>query len=237
MKTIITKALLVTFSIFGSMMSYAAQRTPQENREELIINMFSLTQTMAFVVGLYLMISFFSTVKRRADAPGDQSASTSKILLILFTATFLLNLNVVINTMTTTITGTDAYCFGLAPALSTDTSTAMGPMNSSGLTSNANCFKPESSEITEAIRAKLDPSTTSTADLLSYLSLVMGLVQFLGLVFFIKAILMIRQIGQGQGQVGPGKVIIALIFSALIIDLPHTMEMLSYTIKSLGVTL
>lgn len=215
---------LKTAAILWLLPISANAASAQENRENLIVMMFSFTQVLAFIVGAYLMISFFLTMKRHADAPNDQSASVSRLILILLTATLLLNLNGGINLMTATITGTESYCFGLNKDLSeTNGSKA--------------CFDPNSSDVTEEIRKRIDPDSTSTKDLMNYISLVMGLIQFLGLVFFIKAILMIRQIGQGQGAAGPGKVIIALIFSALIIDLPHTLDILSETIKSLGVTL
>lgn len=222
MKNKTLKFLVVALAVFTPLLSHAAGA--QETREELIVSMFSITQIIAFVVGIYLSISFLLTLKRHADAPNDQSASISKMLLILMTAAFLLNLNGTINLLTSTVTGTDSYCFALDNDLSENSS-------------SSSCFDPKTSEITDELRSRIDPSSTSTQDLMSYLSLVMGLIQFLGLVFFIKAILMIKQIGGGNGEIGPGKVIIALIFSALIIDLPHTMEMLSATIKSLGVTI
>jgi hypothetical protein len=222
MKDKILKFGLVAIAVLVPLLSHA--ESAQANRENLIVTMFSITQMIAFVVGLYLSISFLLTLKRHADAPNDQSASISKMLLILMTAAFLLNLNLAINMLTQTITGTESYCFTLNAEMSETKS-------------QTSCFDPNSSEITEELRSRIDPATTSTQDLMNYLSLIMGLVQFLGLVFFIKAILMIKQIGGGNGEVGPGKVIIALIFSALIIDLPHTLEMLSDTIKSLGVAI
>jgi hypothetical protein len=195
----------------------------QSAREGLIVTLFTFTQGLALIIGLWTMIKFFTTLKQHADSPNDPSASKFKVLMILLTAVLLLNLNTAIDIMVKTTLGTEAYCFSLDPD-------ATG-----GKTSD--CFNPESSELTSELQKRLDSKIKSKDEFLKYVGLAMGAIQFLGLIFFVKGVLMIKQIGDGQGQAGPGKVIIALIFSALIIDLPHTMEVILATIKTMGVSL
>ena len=64
------------------------------------------------------------------------------------------------------------------------------------------------------------------------LRLLFTLFQVIGVIYFIKAIYMLKEASEGSQQTGYGKIILMIFASALVIDMPHTIDMLINTIQS-----
>lgn len=215
------KNIIILFLIILPNMAMANE---QAEREVLVVTLFQFVIYLSFILGIIYAYKTLMTVKQRSDNPNDQSASISKIITTIIISAVLLNLNLGINLFVNTITGSSNYCFALNENVSE--------------TKNLNdCFDAESSTLTKGLRERIDSQISSRADFTNYLKLAIGAIQLLGLIYFVSSILKLKDINNGQSQISPYNVIVGLIASAALIDLPHTLELILETAKSVGVSL
>lgn len=221
----ILNKLFIVLMLIMPTISLAEESAAQANREQLIVILFKFSIVLAFLMGLYFGVATLMAFVSRANNPNDPKGSYPRIIGLFFVSVMLLNLNFTINTLVYSLNGTSSYCFTLDSQLS-DTE------------SISNCFDAETSVVTQSIRDRINSQISSKADFLNYLNIAISAIQFLGLIYFISSILKITKLSSGgSSQVSVKSVLIGLIASAALIDLHHTLEIIIYTVKSLGVSI
>jgi hypothetical protein len=197
-----------------------AANNGQAYQEQLLVTLFTFVQYFAIVIGLGFMIKALLLIRAKSGNPNDQT-KLSTLLFWILSASILMSLNGWIGMTTATLFGENTYCLALAPDLSDSVS--------------GQCFDANTSTATQEIQQRVNNQITQDAQFLNYVNLAFGVIQLLGLIYFISAVMSIRKIGAGgQDGVTPAKPIIGMFFSALLIDLPHTLEVLTNTIKLMG---
>lgn len=183
-----------------------------------------LVRTMGVLLGAILA---FLGIKKLVDYAQDQrnpKNSPISAIVIFFAAGLLLNLNQTMSLVINTIqdgTGQN-YCF----YAQTTGETPFG--------NNTSCFN-DAMQVTDDLAARLKNETgteESVNKLKEKLRLLFTLFQIIGVIYFIKGIYMLKEASEGSQQTGYGKILLMILASALVIDMPHTIDMLINTITA-----
>lgn len=103
---------------------------------------------------------------------------------------------------------------------------------------SSTCFNDEMSELAGELRTRVKKlSSDSTAKLFwDNLKFIVSVFQLIGLIYFFVGVHGLVQVSNGSAKdSGYGKPIVTLIASALIVDLPHTFQMLQATLQQVGI--
>ncbi|WP_156176534.1 hypothetical protein [Pseudomonas veronii] len=103
---------------------------------------------------------------------------------------------------------------------------------------SSTCFNNEMSELAGELRARVEKlSSDSTAKIFwDNLKFIVSVFQLIGLIYFFVGVHGLVQVSNGSAKdSGYGKPIITMFASALIVDLPHTFQMLQATIRQVGI--
>jgi hypothetical protein len=214
----------VNYSIDGSAMN---------GGEKLVSSIFSVT----FMVGLVLgTVMFFAAIgnlinyAKESSSGGRSRATLSGTMVMLMGASMLFGLNQTIGIMTNTLTGGGGYCFNYESKV--DVSNYTGSFKNN----DATCFDASTSGVTESLRSRLEASgnTAALEDLNRKVTLLFSAFQAIGLIYFVKSIYLLKVIADGSGgqELTYGKVLIMMIFSSLVIDMPNTIDILIETAKN-----
>ena len=214
------KYLLALMVIFLPLPLYA-DPTAFDNTLNAI---YILVRTLGVLLGA---IMAFMGIKKLIDYAQDSrnpKNSPVSAIVMFFAAGLLLNLNQTMSLVINTIQDSsgESYCFYAET----------GGNNPFG--NNASCFN-DAMQLTDDLAQKLKNETgteESVNKLKEKLRLLFTLFQIIGIIYFIKGIYMLKEASEGSQQTGYGKIILMIIASALVIDMPHTIDMLINTITA-----
>lgn len=194
-------------------------------RAEIVSSLYTLVTIFATAMGIVLMIVAVQKLKRRADNPNDPKAFPASIIVTLFAGAMAFNYSNTAGSMIVSLLGSQdaGYCFIL-------------DAETSGDVLSENCWDASNSEVLKDIEERVNKMSDNNAGtaIKENAETIIALFQLIGLIYFLKGLYGLKVTSEGQSREGYGKPIITLIASALVIDLPHTIEMLQETINYLG---
>jgi hypothetical protein len=172
-----------------------------------------LVRTFGVLLGAILA---FLGIKKLVDYSQDQrnpKNSPVSAIVIFFAAGLLLNLNQTMSLVINTIQdGKDnSYCFYAKTS-------GDSPFGNGG-----SCFS-DAMSLTKELAEKLK-NESGTEESVNKLKEKLRLL-------FIKGIYMLKEASEGSQQTGYGKIILMIFASALVIDMPHTIDLLINTIQA-----
>ncbi|MFI3044483.1 hypothetical protein [Pseudomonas coronafaciens] len=198
-------------------------------RERLVSTGIWLVQKFATLSGLLIFLAFFVRLAKYADAQGTQNRpSVSSLYIFAISGIMLFSYSSTLGTLITTISGKegDGVCYVVESA-------------DLKLNSLNNCWSDASSEISGELSAsvtKLSGNSDVMTEFRENTKVGIGLLQLIGFMFFCFSVHAFVEIGKGTARHGYTKPIVMMIAASLIVDLPHTAEMVLATLKSVGVT-
>lgn len=194
-------------------------------RAEIVSSLYTFVTIMATAMGMMLMISALVKLKKRADNPNDPKSFPTSIIVTLFAGAMAFNYSNTAGTIISSLLGSaDAgYCFVM-------------DAETSGDVLSENCWTAEGSEMLGSIEERVNKMSENDAgtQIKENAETIIALFQTIGLIYFLKGLYGLKVTSEGQSREGYGKPIITLIASALVIDLPHTIELVQGTITYLG---
>ncbi|WP_274878755.1 hypothetical protein [Vibrio harveyi] len=219
------KILMVITIVMFYQISFGATSEEMAYRETLVTSLYKVVNVITMLVGLSLMVLGGVKLKKKAENPNDPKAFTSVVLITFISGALLFNYSGTSDTLIATMLGDDkGHCFILADKTET-----------SDIHSN-NCWDSKNSDyVNDELKKRIEGVEGANEDAIKKnINIIMGIFQLFGTVFLGKGIYGLYQAAEGQQGKSYGKSIVTMIAAALVIDLPHTLEMLNETVKLLG---
>jgi hypothetical protein len=212
----------------GEMYTITAS-TPSE-MELIAINTYMLSYYIGLMLGIVMFLVGIKKLIEHSKNPNDPRNGLGGVLVVMIGASLLFGLQSTISMTASTLTGSEGHCF-----IYSDKVTQRGGGDSLNKHPSS-CFDPKNSEITDTLRKKLEDEgkTAALENLDKKITILFTVFQAIGLIYFIKAIFLLKSAAEGQNSTTYGKILIMLIFSSLVIDMPNTMQMLLDTAKGMS---
>jgi len=192
--------------------------------DELFGALYILIRTLGFFTGLVLaFLGIKKLVDYAADSRNPKNSPMSSIIMFCGSG-FLLNVDSTLSILINTINDSGGFCF--YGDLSSATDNPFG--------NNATCFS-EAKSITSDLAKELQKQSENAEainKLQEKLRMLFTLFQLVGLVYFIKGIYMLKAASEGSQQASYGKILIMIIASTAVIDMPHTIDIIINTIST-----
>lgn len=211
---------LLTFSAFAS-----ADITTAESSKysaELVYTILKLAKLFGYLVGFMLFITaLVSVCKLYAE---NSKTSQISIVLMVLTGTLMMNSDSALSVLGNTYfdkSGVEDVCY---------------IVQESGVSET--CFSDELSGLTGQLKDRIEKmSGGKTAEIFfSKLKVILGLLQTIGFIYFLVGTYGLYQVSNGSSKDGGfGKPLTTMFASALIVDLPHTMENAVATLNKVGI--
>jgi len=221
----IKKITFLLFTMLSPIMVFASDAV--SNRATMVSSIYTLVTIAATAMGMMLMITAIVKLKRRGDNPNDPKSFPSSIIVTLFAGAMAFNYSESAGVMIASVLGDNdaGYCFVIE-----------GTETSGNVKGQSKCWTEGTSEVLDGVADKIDKMSGNGAGakIKENAQSIIALFQTIGLIYFLKGLYGLKTTSEGQSKEGYGKPIITLIASALIIDLPHTIEMVQETIAYLG---
>jgi hypothetical protein len=218
------KFILVTLLLFLQLPLYAESAAAGTASFD---SLFSAIYVLIRVVGFFtaLLLAFLAIKKLVDYASDNRNPKNSPVsaIIMFFASGLLLNVDATLSMFINSLNDSGGYCFY------GNTSGTENPFGN-----DSNCFT-EAQTITKDLAQELQKrseNTESIEKLQEKLRMLFTLFQLVGLVYFIKGIYMLKAASEGAQQASYGKIIIMIIASAAVIDMPHTIDLLVNTIST-----
>ncbi len=228
-KQVTKKPSFSLLSLLKYNIAFASSADEVASRRDLVSSLYYVAGTFSLLLGLGLMALGGVKLKRRAENPNDPKSFPAAIIITFVAGALIFNYSGTSSTLIATLLGSDSgHCFVLKEQL---TSKAGDIEN--GVYEN--CWDSSKSTHLDEIASKVDEMTDGNGSKLKEnVEIIVGLFQLIGLIYLIKGIYGLKLTAEGNGRDGYMKPIVTMIAAALVIDLPHTLEMIDETIKLLG---
>lgn len=188
------------------------------DKSQIIAALNKFVAFLGYFFAVLLMIN--GGMKLQEYSNKSQQVSIKLIVFQFIAGAMLLNYASSITTFAVTVLGSgNEYCF------------ILDSYNSKG-----DCWDAASSELTGTIKEKIEAISggSTSSQFVENLNLVVGFFQLVGFIYFIKGCLTLAAVGNGRERGGYGKPVIMLLFAALVINLPNTVQLIVNTLKSFG---
>lgn len=206
----------------------ATQTSDTSAADTLLTSLYILIRMIGTLTGAFLV---YTGIKKTVDfAKDDRNPKNfpSAAIVTLLAGGLLLNLNQTMSlTVNSIVGGNNGYCFY---------SKGSGTYGKEVIGSSNSCFN-SAMQVTDKIAGELSGQkkvAVTMENIKERLRILFTLLQVIGVIYFIKAIYMLKEAAEGSNNTGYGKIIIMLISAAIIIDLPHFLDMLIETIKAVN---
>lgn len=192
--------------------------------EEIAVNLYQLSHYVGIFLGSILFLVGIKKLIEYSKNQNDPRNSLGGVLVMMIGASMLWSLQSSISLATNTLTNNN-HCF----VLSKDNEDMGNNINKH----DGECFNAKNSEITEELRADFEDKGRGEAlkDLLAKMNVYFKMLQAIGLIYFIKGIYMLKAAAEGTGNTTYGKILVVIIASSLVLDLPNTLNMIVNTVK------
>ena len=179
--------------------------------------------TSFFVLAPIFFLLAFKKLTDYAKNPNDLKNTALSPLVLLFAGSLLLNVKASSAMFINSLNSTDNVCF---------------IQNSQNFVNDKNCFDDAASDVTKHYKDDLESrgKTQILDEFNEKISLLYMLFQSLGMIYFVKGILLLKAAAEGVSSVTYSKILIMIICSSFVIDMPNTMDMLIETAKKLTAT-
>lgn len=198
----------------------------ESSPKQLVSIIMGFLYLMSAILGIVFLFQGILKLIANSKNPNDPKGSIKSIFLTFIAAGIMSNIYFGASTFIASITGTSQFCFLEQPNMSGEVKL---PSADSGA-----CFNAESSEITKAMREKLQSSQSDAwAKFKERVNLFFAVVQVIGLYYFMKSLVLLKGMSDGREQTTFVKVFIMMIFSAIAMDLSTAIEIIINTFTSL----
>jgi hypothetical protein len=224
----IIKGFAITTAVMVSSLTFAANSGAAiAERENLVAALYSVVTVFAMLLGIGLIALGAVKLKRRAENPNDARSFPAAILITFLAGALIVNYSGTSSTLIATLLGSDSgHCFVLQDKLDA---------NGNYDLHQERCWDSSNSDYLNDVSARIEDMTEGGASALKQnVEIIVALFQLIGLVYLIKGIYGLKLTAEGNGRDGYMKPLVTMIASALVIDLPHTLEILNNTVKLLG---
>lgn len=221
MRYVIAKAVIFFLLITANFLTFADDLGSTDvatNRASFISSQLTLIKIVVFLIGFITLVS--SIVKMRYVSDANQKSPVAAVIMGIFAATLMMNIDSSLSVLTKTFFDVDAVCMQISEKRIDD-----------------NCFRDEMSGLTGDIKSRIQKlSNDQTAStFLSTFQLIIGIFQVIGMIYFAVGAYGLKEVANGSSkETGYGKPIITMIAAALIVDIPHTAQMAIDTLHSVG---
>lgn len=199
-------------------------QSARDAQEALISSLIFAVHAGVVLIGLGTLLSGLYNLKLIADEPRKSKKGP---LIFIFVGVFMLSASQTINTALHTIRGDSTEMCLLTESQLVDK-----------FASNSGCWDTASSEISGALKDRLmDTDSDAKAKFLENLKTFLLLCQGIGYVYFFIGLNGIKKFADGNSRESWTKPLAVIVFSALIIDLPHTATVFITTLQKLGVSI
>lgn len=196
--------------------------------ELLFTNLYFLAMTVGSFLSVLLFFLGIKKLTQHAKNPHDPKNSLGGALVIMIGASLLFSLNTSVSLFTATLTNNQGHCFVVY-----EKGEKVDEINPNG----GKCYNENGSELTPELKEKLEKSKGKSLEIMQKRIRIMFLCfQAIGLIYFIKAIFLLKSAAEGSTSMTYGKILTMLIFSSLVIDMPNTLEMIINTVKQATAT-
>lgn len=231
MKYIITiLILLFSTTVFAesSPMNQIAASQDVGSGDKFLTSFYILVRMIGTLLGAFLVyIGIKKAVDFSKDDRNPKNFPTAAIITFL-AGGLLLNLNQTMTLAVNTFIGSgNGYCFY---------SKGLGNYGKEVIGTNNACFN-SAMQVTDKIANELSGQKkfeVTLKNIKERLRLLFTLLQVIGVIYLIKSIYMLKEAAEGSNNIGYGKIIIMIISSAIIIDLPHFIDMVINTIRDIN---
>ncbi|CAK1857812.1 DUF4134 domain-containing protein [Vibrio crassostreae] len=217
------KHIILALALFSTSMSFAVD---QQATADMIGKFYPLLTVIATAMGLGLLILGLVKMKKRADNPNDVKTFPMSIIVTLICGAILFNFSQSLNTVIKTFNGnTASYCM-----IAQETQVA-------GEIPKAGCWDESQSEALNDVIEKANKMNGDSAEQIrANAKLFYMTLQLLGFVYFMKGVYHLKQASEGVQNKGYLGGISTIFFSALVVDLHHTLEFVQGTLESMGIS-
>jgi hypothetical protein len=194
----------------------------------------ALSYALIYFIGAILAITLFikavSRLLKHGKNPQDPKNSIGGAVVMFIAVGLLTNLHSTIGIMNATLTGNPGHCMMYSDVIDTETA----DMFETG--ADTKCFDASTSELTADMRANLTTGGKADAieSLMKKLNILFGILQAVGLAYFVKGIYTLKSIVENTSQQTYGQVFTILVMSSLVIDMPNTLLMITETAKKIA---
>ena len=196
--------------------------------DKIVAMSYALVFFISVFLGLFMLYKGIMKMMSFSKNPNDPRNSVSSIIVLFVGASLLVNVHGIVNIMSSTLNGTSGYCSIYENVVNVDVGNGDQLMPTDG-----ECFEANTSDLTEDLRASLEDDNEARKHLMHKINILFGILQTVGLAYFVKGIYTLKQISEGNNQTTYGQVILMLIMSSLVIDMPNTLEIIKTTIEQI----
>lgn len=189
---------------------------------ELIFTILSLAKIVIFLIGLTVFIgAFVYMIKITTEG---QKVSPLSVFIMVLSGALLMNTDTALSTFGNTFfdkSGSEKVCY---------------IVEKNGLSDS--CFSNEMSGLSGQLKNRIEKSSgAATSELfISKVKIILGILQLIGFIYFCGGVYGLVEVSRGSNKDGGyGKPITTMFASALIVDLPHTMQSAANTLEKIGV--
>lgn len=190
---------------------------------------YSLVYFIGVILGIFLFFKAVTRLLKHGKNPQDPKNSIGGAVVLFLAVGLLTTLHGSISIMNATLTGSDGHCMFMGGSVASNSQDFLaGPADE--------CFDASTSELTEKMRTNLTTGgkADAIASLMKKLDILFGILQTVGLAYFIKGIYTLKAIVENTSQQTYGQVFVILIMSSLVIDMPNTLMMITETAKKIA---
>lgn len=187
---------------------------------ELISAIQKLIYIVSFLIGLILMVSGGYKMKAMTDNNQKTNIFSAPIMSILV-GVIMMNSSESLSVFGATLFNAEKFCLVIDD----------GRINDS-------CMSTELVGVTGELKSRIEKlSSGSTAEIfMDKIQVIIGIFQIIGLIYFLVGAYGLVQVANGSSKEnGYGKPIVTMFASALIVDIPHTMQMAIDTLEKIGI--
>lgn len=211
--------LLLFFSSYISFSADAATTTTT-----LTASIYTLTTIIAQLLGITLMVYSLVKLKKSADNPNDPKNFPMAVITTMFVGALMFNYSGTASVSIGSLLGDDGGFCMLAMEEKLD-----------GEVGRTNCWKSESSEVMTGITERIEKSNGvgSAKKFKEIFVDFMKFLQVVGFIYFLKYLYELHKLMQGTSKKELSSIFVGILFSSLLVDLPHTIEIANTTIQSI----
>lgn len=219
------KILIALGLLFFSTLAFAGESaTIIENRSQMVQAINQAVILIGQMIGVILLLVGINKMKWKAEQPTNPQHSTGMIITVLVAGALMINYTQSATSLITTALypeGNGEYCFIL---------------DSSQSASNSQCWSSSTAESTTKLADTIDrlEGDERSQEFRDNIDVLMAFFQLIGLIYFFKGAYGLKQVSDGGQKGGYGKPLLIMIAAALVLDLPHTLEVVLNTIEQIG---
>lgn len=220
----INKNFLFTVILLIFMPSLAQAET---GREQLLSTIFIFINYIGFALGLYVLIyTIILLATKYADR--DREITIGKLAVSLIVASVLMNITGTFNKLIYDLRGGESggeYCFVYG----------LDDNAFDNLPTGDACYDVNGSPLAQDYISKIEDSEDKNM-IMSNIRFGLAIFQIIGVIFFIYGFVLLRKVNMGlERGAGYMKPILIILFSALMVDLPHTIDVIIDALKQLEI--